>query len=116
MKFTRLTDGEIKVGTRYRQKVLLPFAPSWEVEVTKLIPNREIERTFLNGMFSGKENVSIEKSSDRIKLDYLMLYRINGRANEFFWNRLFERMHDQNIRMILKALEQHLKNKNEVKR
>src|SRR3989344_5929037 len=60
MKFIRTTEGEVKVGTRYRQKVLLPLAPGWDAEVTKFTPGVEIERTFLNGFLEGSETISLE--------------------------------------------------------
>ena len=105
MKFTRLTPGEIQVGTKYKQEVLLPLAPSWEVEVTRLIPGKEIERTFLNGMFKGKETIGIEERYDGTRVDYVMQYQVLGILNKILWPSVFQRMHDQNIEMILKNLK-----------
>lgn len=118
MKFTRKTSGELQVGTRFEQKVLMPGAPSWEVEVTKLIPNQEIERTFLNGIFIGKETVALEPRLNGMRVDYTMRYKIRGRLNGILWPLVFEKMHDQNVELILSALkdfvlrkQKHLKNK-----
>ena len=111
MKFTRLTPGDIRVGTRYRQEVLLPFAPSWEVEVTGLITDHEIERTFLNGIFKGKETVSVQECSNVTKVDYRLQYQLRGFINTILWPMVFARMHDQNIKMILKALQEYIMNK-----
>ena len=115
MKFTRLTPGAIQVGTKYQQKVLLPLAPKWEAQVTNLIPGRLIERIFLNGIFRGKETVIIEERYDGMKVDYLMEYEILGLFNKMMWGMHFQKLHDKNIEMILKALKEHvLKKKNEV--
>ena len=111
MKFTRLTPGDIRVGTRYRQKVLLPFAPSWEVEVTGLIADHEIERTFLNGIFKGKETVSVQERSNGTKVDYRLQYQLRGLVNTILWPGIFSKMHDQNIEMILNALREYSMNK-----
>lgn len=113
MQFTRLTPGEIRVGTRYRQQVLLPFAPSWEVEVTKFDPQGEIERTFLSGMFKGKETVRLEERYNGTKVDYLMQYQIQGVVNKILWLMVFQKMHDQNLEMILKSLRDYIMKKKE---
>ncbi len=105
MKFIRETPGELKVGTRFKQKVLMPGAPSWDVEVTKLIPNQEIERTFLNGIFMGKETVALEGRQNGTRVDYTMCYKIRGRLNGMLWPLVFEKMHDKNVGLILSALK-----------
>ena len=111
MKFTRLTSGEIQLGTRYRQKVLLPFAPKWEAEVTQLIPGKAIERTFLNGIFKGKETVSLEERYNGTKVEYAMRYEILGIGNQILWRLFFEKMHDRSIERIFKALQNYVMNK-----
>ena len=111
MKFIRLTHGEIQVGTKYSQKVLLPLAPEWEVEVTRLLPGKEIERTFLNGMFKGKEIVRIEERYNGTKVEYAMHYEVLGILNQILWQLFFRKMHDWNIKMILKALQDYVTNK-----
>ena len=110
MMFTRLTPGEIKLGTKYRQKVLLPLGPAWEAEITRLIPGKEIERTFLNGIFQGKETISLEQRYNGIKVDYLMRYQVVGILNKILWQLIFQKMHDRNIETILKALQEYMTN------
>ncbi len=104
MRFVKKTPGEIKVGTRYEQKVLLPFAPRWDVEVTKLAFGQTIERTFLNGIFQGAEQVTIEERLNGTRVDYEMQYTLRTVIDKILWRLLFERMHDKNIQMILTAL------------
>lgn len=111
MRFIRLTPDEIRLGTRYRQKILLPLAPVWEVEVTRLIPGKEIERTFLNGMFKGKEIVTIEERYNGTKVEYVMRYEVLGTWNQILWQLFFQKLHDQNIEMILKALQNYVADK-----
>ena len=111
MKFTRLTPGEIRAGTKYRQEVLLPFAPKWEVELTRLIPGKEVERTFLNGMFKGKETVTLEERYNGTKVEYTMSYEVLGILNRILWQLFFRKMHDRNIEMILKALQNYVTDK-----
>ncbi len=111
MKFIRMTPGEIQVGTKYRQKVLLPLAPTWDVEVTRLIKGKEIERTFLDGMFKGKEIVTIEERYNGTKIEYAMHYEVLGIFNQILWQLFFKKLHDQNIEMILKALQNYVANK-----
>lgn len=107
MKFTRLTEGELRAGTQFEQKVLLPFGPRWKVEITKLVPNREIERTFLDGMFKGRERVVIEGRLNGTRVDYYMDCQAQGIINKILWPILFKKLHDNNIRMILAALKDY---------
>lgn len=107
MSFARSLKGPIELGTRYRQKVLLPFAPCWDVEVTAL-SGKGITRKFLNGMFSGQETVSMKEARDGVEVNYFMHYRVNGALNKALWALLFKKLHDRNIERILINLKKYL--------
>ena len=108
MKFIRKDTGEIKAGTHYEQRVAAFPGVGWFVEVTKLDKNREIERTFLNGMFKGYESVKLESYSNGTRIDYVMHYKICGILNKILWPLIFRKLHDKNIQMILHALKDHV--------
>lgn len=110
MKFIRRTPGELRVGTRFEQRVV-PLGPRWEVEVTGLVENRRIERTFLNGLFHGREIVTSEGRLNGTRVDYVMQYKIRGLFNKVLWPLVFRRLHDKNIQMILAALKEYAVNK-----
>src|ERR1700688_2561696 len=60
MRYMRLSGGSsIVPGTRFRQKVHVPFGPEWEVEVISATPHREVSWQFLAGMFTGVYRVYI---------------------------------------------------------
>ncbi|MBI5043084.1 MAG: hypothetical protein HZC10_04485 [Nitrospirae bacterium] len=61
-------EGVVQVGTRYHQKVLLPFAPEWDVEVISITQNKEVTRRFLNGIFSGTDSVILEPLRDGVEV------------------------------------------------
>ncbi|MFH0876804.1 MAG: hypothetical protein V1863_01090, partial [Candidatus Omnitrophota bacterium] len=125
MKFERQGQGPVQTGTprinpcgiiqgtRYRQVVLLPFAPSWNVEVEKLT-DQSITRRFLNGMFCGSETVSLQAgtatvaSPGSLEVHYVMHYRLNGVLNKILWPLVFERLHNRNIEAILQSLKLYL--------
>jgi len=104
MRFVRLTDGFVGAGTRYRQEVRLPFAPSWDAKVTA-VTMTSITRTFLNGMFNGFETVSLRPQAEGTFVEYRMCYEIKGAANCVMWFLAFRYLHDANIRRILKNLK-----------
>lgn len=108
MKFMRLGGSNIQKGTVYRQKVLLPFTPSWLALVTEIIDNKSISRRFLDGLLDGEEKVSIFDYQGSLRVEYLMNYRIKGFMNNILWKTCFNRMHDSNIRLILKNLKDYL--------
>jgi len=107
MKFIRQDLGAVREGSRYRQKVLLPCAPSWDVEVTQLTQT-SITRKFLNGMFEGSETVTCASDSGGVKVAYAMHYRLKGVLNKMLWVLTFERLHDKNIEDILSSLKKYL--------
>ena len=107
MRFIKKTIGPLAMGTEYEQRVV-PAGPHWNVRVTKLIPDREIERTFLNGMFQGKETVKIEGRYNGTRVSYLMQYEVRGIINKILWPLLFRRLHDKNIELILMALKDYV--------
>lgn len=107
MRFDRLTRGVVCRGTKYRQKVLLPFGPAWDVVVEDVSSN-SIRRKFLSGIFSGTETVSCQAQSDRILIRYEMSASLNGSLNAFLWRWVFRRLHDRSIEDILKSLKQFL--------
>ena len=105
MRFNRQDKSPVQKGTRYRQLVLFPFAPSWDVEVTS-ITGSSITRRFLNGMFYGEETVSLRIEKDGVIVDYVMNCAVRGFSNKILWALIFRRLHDSNIEAILA----HLKN------
>lgn len=123
MRFTRVPSARgaqsaqgaaIGKGTRYRQQVLLPFAPSWDVEVDE-ITSRSIKRSFLNGMFCGYETVSVSVAGDGTRVLYEMHYEVRGFLNRLLWPIVFERLHNANIRAILKNLKGFVESDKDVK-
>ena len=110
MRFVRKDSGPVAMGTRYRQQVLLPFAPAWDVEVGGLDAG-SITRQLLNGMFSGSETISLEPAGPEIEIRYVMRYQINGVINKVMWPLVFERLHNRNIEEILSNLKKYLEKK-----
>ena len=110
MRFIKTTIGPLTLGTEYEQRVV-PRGPRWTVRVTKLIPGREIERTFLNGLFRGKETVKIEGRYNATRVLYDMQYEVNGIFNKVLWPLIFQKLHDKNIELILAALKDYAENK-----
>ena len=108
MKFIRRGNSSIQRGTIYRQKVLLPFAPSWLAIVTDIIEKKSISRKFLDVLLDGQETISISPCDEKLKIEYLMNYKIKGQLNNILWRLFFNGMHDNNIRLILKNLKEYL--------
>ena len=106
MRFIRIEAGQLDVGTRFFQKVTLPFGPSWMVETIALEKNKKICRKFLNGLFIGQECVEIKSlNTNKFEVIYKMDYVIKGLLNRIFWQLFFLRMHNKNIRAILNNLK-----------
>ena len=98
----------VQKGTMYCQRVLLPFAPNWLTVVTNIIKDKSISRRFLDGFLYGEETVSISPCQNRLKIEYLMNYRVRGRINNILWKLCFCNMHNRNIVTILNNLKSYL--------
>jgi hypothetical protein len=114
MRFVRLSEGPVQKGTRYRQMVLLPFAPSWDVEVDSVAPT-SITRRFLNGMFKGFETISFMPQEPAAHVVYEMYYEVQGALNRLLWPVIFRKLHDRNIEEILAHLKKYLEEDQAVK-
>ena len=111
MGFIRSGNSEIKVGTRYRMKVALPFGPGWDAQVSDLAPNSKISREFLNGMFVGFEAVSVKAIDLKTaEILYSMQYQLRNWWDRLFWAICGERLHNRNIVMILNSLKKFIEN------
>ena len=111
MRFQKITPGELSIGTEYEMRIRAPFVAPLSCRVTKLDPAREIERTFLAGMFKGRENVVIEERYNGTKVNYTMFYQVQGILNAVLWPIVFHRLHDKNIKNILAALKKYCEGK-----
>lgn len=108
MRFTKKTEGDVRVGTEYEQKVLMPFGPKWIVKVTKIIPNRMVRRDFKTGILEGYEVVRVGERSNGTRIDYELYYKIRGLVNKILWLFIYRKKHDENMVLILNALKDHV--------
>ncbi len=109
-KYVRQTDGEIRVGTEYVIKINKPSAADWSVEVTQLLPNRLIERTFTKGLFKGFERIMLEERANGTRIDYELHFKIRGLLNIFLWPFVLRAQYLKTIQKILSALQDYLRN------
>ena len=107
-KYTRQTDGDIRVGTQYVIKINKPSAPDWKAEVTQLLPSRLIERTFTKGMFKGFERVILEEKSNGTRIDYELHFQLRGLVNILLWPFFLKKQYVATIKKVLEALKQYI--------
>jgi len=108
MKFLRIGDGPIVVGTLYRQKVMLPFAPTWCSLVTNINQPVSVCRRLLAGFLAGQEEIKIVESDNFFLVVYSLEYSIEKIFYRWLWKIIFERLHNYNIELILKNLKDYL--------
>ncbi len=107
-KYIRQTDGEIRVGTQYLIKINKPSAADWTAEVSQLLPNRLVERTFKKGLFNGFERIMLEERANGTRIDYELHFKIRGFLNIFLWPFVLRGQYLKTIKTILAALQSHL--------
>ena len=108
MRFTKRTEGDVREGTEYEQKVVMPLGPKWIVKVTKIIPDRMVRRDFKAGILKGYEVVKVEERSNGARIDYELYYKVRGLVNKILWALIYRKKHDENIDLILNALKDHV--------
>lgn len=109
-KYVRQTDGEIHVGTQYVIKINKPSAADWRAEVSQLLPNRLVERTFTKGLFKGFERIMLEERANGTRIDYELHFKIRGFLNIFLWPFVLRAQYLKTIQKILSALQDYLRN------
>ena len=103
---------DAKEGAVYLQKVNLPFGPKWHTKNTLIKLNTlYIQRTFIDGIFDGFEELIVEPKENTSEVTYCFHYIIKGSVNRFIWNLFFKNLHIRNINLILKSLKNYLEEK-----
>lgn len=112
MQFINLS-GKREESSVYLQKTRLPLGPSWHTRNEVIDPQSlHIRRIYLDGMFEGFEELSVEKLKDNaFKAVYKFSYHIKGLINKIMWNLMFKRLHIKNIDLILGSLKRYLETK-----
>jgi hypothetical protein len=109
IKFTRKTPGDLGEGTRFRLKILKPLAPSWDVEVSKFVPQKELQLNFLNGpLRGGYEIIRLEWRYNGTRIDYERHYNVRGLLNKIIWPILGQKIYDKSIKVIFDALKDNI--------
>lgn len=109
--YRRTTDGEPAVGTLYTLKINKPSAPDWAVEVTRLEPQKMVERTFRKGMFKGREVVLMEERANGTRVDYELYFTIQGPLNLVLWPLVLRQQYLRTIKSILSSLKKYMQDK-----
>jgi len=107
-KYQRTTDSEIRVGTQYTIKINKASAQNWTAEITKLIPNRLIERTFHKSMFKGYEVVTMEERANGTRIDYELHFKIQGPLNLILWPFVLRKQYVKTITLIMNSMKEYL--------
>ncbi len=107
-KYVRQTDGEIRVGTEYLIKINKPSAADWSAQVSQLLPNRLVERSFTKGLFKGFERIMLEERANGTRIDYELHFKIRGLLNIFLWPFVLRSQYTNTIKKILTALKDYL--------
>lgn len=111
MKFINLS-GETKQGTVYWQKVGIPLGPGWHSRNETIdTESRYIKRVFLDGMFSGFEEIKVERLNGNCKVVYIFNCIARSVFNRFLWKTVFYKMHMRNIDLILDSLKDFMEKK-----
>ncbi|MDD4909113.1 MAG: hypothetical protein PHR44_00295 [Candidatus Omnitrophica bacterium] len=106
MRFSKTTDGPVREGSEYIQKVALPFGPSWKAAVSEIKQGESITRKFKDGFLEGMETVSLKQMCcHKVKVEYEMLFKVRGWANKILWKLVFRGLHDRNLENILDNLK-----------
>ncbi len=108
IQYIRKTPGELQMGTRFRQRILKPLAPGWDVEVAQLIPGRHLQLKFLNGPLRGYEDIKLEWRYNGTRVDYELHYQTRGLVNKVFWPIYCQKIYDNSIKVVFATLKEYI--------
>lgn len=116
MRFVNLS-GKVQEGTVYLQIVRLPFGPKWHTR-NEAVDNDNfyIKRVFLDGIFSGFEELKILQLEEKkckilYSFNYSFNFKVRGVVNRLMWKIFFRQAHISNIDKILYFLKSYLEGK-----
>lgn len=107
LQFKRLEDG-LQEGTRFKVSVRGLLPKSFEVEVARFVPGREIHFLFKKGMLNGVQVLRLEDRSNGTRVDYELSYEIKGPINKMLWGLLYQKTWDTSTALILESLKNYL--------
>lgn len=108
IKYIRKTPGEVQVGTRFRQKISKVLAPSWDVEVSQFVAERQLQFKFLNGPLKGYEDIKLEWRYNGTRIDYELHYQTRGLLNKILWSIFCQKNYDNSLKVVFAALKDYL--------
>jgi len=107
LTYSKLSGGDFEVGARLKRALAFPLAPVCEVEVTKFIPNSEMEWTFRTGYIKGIERIVFDERYNGVKVIYEMKYSLLDPFHQILWSLLIESVNDKAMIKVLEALKEH---------
>jgi|GEM_PF-1517394 len=111
IKIIPIGSGDLEIGSKFRYKIQGLLLPSWQAEVTQLVPENLIERTFLNGPLKGYESVKLEWRYNGTRLDYELHYRARGLIYKIIWPLLEKKIYNVSVKQVLEALRNYVVDK-----
>ena len=107
----RKTPGVIQAGTIFQYKLAKLFLGGWTAEVVNFIPNRLLSSEFRSGLLQGTEEIRVEERANGTKAEYRIRYQVKGFLNKLFWRVFGQRAHNNAIKKILAAFQDHVHQK-----
>jgi len=106
--FTRVSAGDLAVGSVYKQKIGKGrLSLSVEVEVTKFESNTLMQRTFKKGILKGYEVIRVGERSNGTRVDYERHDDIVSPMNKILWAVFYQKHYDATIELALRKLKDH---------
>ena len=99
--------GGIRPGTQSVHTIKGIFTARLESQVSQVVPERLIERTFTKGLLKGTETISVEERYNGTRLDVKLQARPRNIISYLLWPTLYRSAYMESIRLILQNIKNY---------
>ena len=103
IRVVNVPEGDVKLGSKTKIKIQGILPGNLLAEVTGLVPDRTIEKTFTKGLLKGKETVSVEERYNGTRLDVKLEARPSNIINQLLWRFFYHKKYDLGMKRFLKT-------------
>ena len=107
LQVVNVPDIDLKPGTKSKIKIKSILPGKLRAEVTALVSDRMIERTFTGGLLKGKETISVEERYNGTRLDVKLEAAPSNIINQLLWPIFYHKIYTQAMKQILENIKNY---------
>ena len=107
IRTVNVPDGNLDLGTKTKTKIKGVLPGTLQSQVSALVPDRLIERTFTGGLLKGKETISVEERYNGTRLDVRLEASPSNIINQLLWPLFYRKTYIQGMKKVLENIKNY---------